>query len=98
MKTLKCWAKVDYNIEWTGTPDQLVDFMDRMSHDVVGEGLDSLDLGDAMGFIMGHLDKVPGGFTWKCAYGILKAEKNYDTFIWDNLTDTQSNMIEELKS
>lgn len=97
MKPIKCWAKVDYNIEWTGTPEKLVEYMDKLSEEFTGQGLDSMDVGDAMGFIMNSLDNQPGGFIWELkGYGKLVAEKNYETFVWDNLTDTQENIMEEI--
>lgn len=85
--TLKCWGKVDYNIEWDGTPDDLVKYMDLLSMQFNGEPLDSADLGDAMGFIMKMLDQQ-GRFTWELkGYGKLVAEKNYEPFVWEGLPE-----------
>jgi len=94
MKTIKCWAKVDYNLEWNGTPEDLIELVEKMSMERYGQSLDSHDLGDAMGFIMQQLDTAfDGRLTWETETAKLTAEKNYDTFVWDNLTDTQENIL-----
>jgi hypothetical protein len=92
MDNIKCNAKVDYDVEWTGTPEDLVDFINEISVEMTGQELDSHDLGDAMGFIMHRLDMAVNGKLMLVAgdRGRLIAERNVDTFNWENLPDEVS--------
>lgn len=86
MSIIKCEAQATYKIDWTGTPGALVALADEMSFDEKGEGLDSMDAGDAMGFLIEKLCDQ-GDFCHTNTQGRLTATIEVGTFIWEGLPE-----------
>ncbi len=86
-----------YKISWTGTEKDLIERTDRLAHDTVHGQLDSLDLGDTLGFWIWYLNQTHDqlkftphpmtstmdGYIWKVSEGTLKIEFTDDLFEWD---------------
>lgn len=72
-------------LEWNGTPIQLIELCDELAKDGTEYGLDSLDLGDAMGFII--TETMIDGGEYKVIRGELelRAWIDYDLFNWEGI-------------
>ena len=77
-ETLRGTAPMKLNLRWTGTDEALV----ALADDLCEGGLDSLDLGDAMGFFITETMNSDMELHIEHESGTLDAEIVFDLFSW----------------
>ena len=82
---IKGTALTRTKIEFDGTSEELIEIAEEMS-----EGLDSHDLGDAMGFFIFHAS-LYNDFEVKCSHPCMKhtlrVTQEHDLFEWEGIED-----------
>lgn len=80
--TIKGTAPMKMTLEFSGTTEELIEIAEYQS-----EGLDSHDLGDAMGYFLTECMMEGGEFT--CGKpgieGIVQCTIEYDSFSWEGI-------------
>lgn len=85
---IQCQVQVKYQLQWTGTADDLVALSNNLHMDMNGYPLDSYDLGDAMGAIMQFTnDEGEGEFEMETPLGTLRVTTVPDLFKWEGVSE-----------
>lgn len=86
---IQCVAPVKYQIQWTGTPEDLIMLGEHLSMEIDGYPMDSHDLGDSMGIFMRYISGPwgEGEFELTTDHGILRATQTPELFQWEGLPD-----------
>lgn len=78
-------------LEWDGSEEDLISLCDELKrrYDMLGMGLDSLDLGDSLGAIAELLEEsdFDGMMDIRDERGHLVAYSEYDLFKWERIPD-----------
>jgi hypothetical protein len=78
---IKGTAPMRMKIQWNGTQDELIKLADEMSE----HGLDSLDLGDSMGFFLTYAMFNDSEFEIHSGENTLKGWIEYESFQWEGI-------------
>lgn len=83
---IQCQAKVKYQLQWTGTTEDLISLANNLHMDMTSYPLDSYDAGDAMGALMKFCnDEGEGEFEMETPLGTLRMTTVPDLFEWEGL-------------